>query len=65
MRQEIKTRANELLELESQVRDTQRKMRQLKGELLDRLLSDMGAQGAVISGAITLNMRRVYQLYRM
>ena len=65
MRREIKTRANELLELESQVRDTQRKMRQLKGELLDRLLSDMGAQDAVVSGALTLNMRRVYQLYRM
>jgi hypothetical protein len=61
---EIREMAMEILQEEQSIRESQRRIRTQKGELLEKILREMGPVSAVESGTITLNTRRINQMFR-
>lgn len=62
--EQIKKSINEILTLESQIRDAQRELREGKADLLRFILNDIGPEEAVRFGYVTLNIRKIASTFR-
>lgn len=60
----VKEKLREIFSMEHGIRELQRELRKIKGELFAEVLHEMGPEEAITSGVVTLNIRRANQIFK-
>jgi hypothetical protein len=64
MPQTIGERAVELLQLQKKIKEINLEIKEKKIEIFSHIIQRMGPKDALASGAVTVNLPRVYRIFR-